>query len=80
MDVLESDQWNEQLNSFLASAEIPLKYTNAGKQSEGGEILTIKEERNARYFTAQKFPVLLVILRCALGGTRGWVRVCRTWR
>jgi small GTP-binding protein len=46
------------------------------RKSDGAEIFTIKEDRHARYWMAQKFPVLLVI-RNSEGEVR-WMEV-RDW-
>ena len=46
------------------------------RKSDGAEIFTVKEERHARYWMAQKFPVLLVI-RNSEGEVR-WMEV-RDW-
>jgi hypothetical protein len=46
------------------------------RKSDGAEIFTIKDERHARYWMAQAFPVLLVI-RNAEGEVR-WMEV-RDW-
>jgi hypothetical protein len=46
------------------------------RKSDGAEIFTIKDERLARYWMAQKFPVLLVI-RGSEGEVR-WMEV-RDW-
>lgn len=49
------------------------------RQSDGAEIFTIKDERHARYWMAQKFPVLLVI-RSSAGEVR-WMEVGKwLWR
>jgi hypothetical protein len=46
------------------------------RQGDGAEIFTIKDERHARYWMTQAFPVLLVI-RNSDGETR-WMEV-RDW-
>ena len=46
------------------------------RKSDGAEIFTIKDERHARYWMAQVFPVLLVV-RNAEGEVR-WMEV-REW-
>ena len=46
------------------------------RKGDGAEIFTIKDERHARYWMAQAFPVLLVI-RNSEGGVR-WMEV-RDW-
>jgi hypothetical protein len=46
------------------------------RKSDGAEIFTIKDDRHARYWMAQAFPVLLVI-RTSEGEVR-WMEV-RDW-
>ena len=46
------------------------------RESDGAEIFTIKDERHARYWMAQAFPVLLLI-RNSEGEVR-WMEV-RNW-